>query len=241
MPKVFRQFPDGWPADQVADYFDKAISNLVGTTQADGPAYPTIIEIDSIFRNLVAGLTNTESIMEAVLLMRAHSAVLAGNMLAMGGQATESFMVFRGVLENALYALHMHKRGVWEIWINRHLDDASLKKSRDEFSYGNVARTLQETNAEIGQVASELYQRTIDFGAHPNERAATSSMQIIDADDKKTIKQNYLSGGTMPQVHALKSGCQIGVCALDIFRIVFVHRFDILGLRERLDELKRNL
>ena len=151
-------------------------------------------------------------------------------------------MLLRGVLENALYALHIFKNEeTADVWLNRHVDDAAMSKSRTTFSHGRVSQTLRETDADIAKVAEDMYRRTIDFGAHPNERASSSSMQIVTNGDTKTIKQNYLSGGTDAQVHALKSAAQIGICTLDIFRIVFRHRFDILGLRDRVDALKQNL
>lgn len=243
MPDITKQFPQSWGEDHVTKYIDGAIDNILATvTRVNHPAYPTIVEIDDVFKTMVDGLTNTESIYEAVLLMRSHSAFLAGSTLALGGQATESFMVIRGVLENALYALHIYKNnGAGEVWINRHRNEESLTQSRNQFSYANVSRTLRNENENIADVSEHLYLRAIDFGAHPNERASSSAMQIIDEDGKKKIKQNYLTGGTEPQIHAIKSGAQIGVCSLDIFRVIFRERFDILGLTERLDDLKKNL
>ncbi len=242
MVDVLRQFPENWANDNITSYIDSAISNIVATTQADNPAYPIISEIEDNFKTIVQNLINTNSVLEAVLLMRAHSAFLAGSMLAMGGQATESFMVFRGVLENALYALHIfNNEAAGDIWLNRHQDDESLINSRYYFSYGKVSQTIRAENLAIAEVSEMLYRRSIDFGAHPNERASSSAMQIIEEEGKKTIKQNYLAGGSEPQIHALKTGAQIGVCTLEIFRIIFRHRFDILGLTERVDALKQNL
>lgn len=242
MVDVIRCFPENWASDNVTSYIDSAISNIVATTQADNPAYPTISEIDGIFKILVQNLINTDSILEAVLLMRAHSAFLASSMLAMGGQATESFMVFRSVIENALYALHIFKdEAAGDIWLNRHRDEEALVNSRNYFSYRKVSQTLQVENQAIADVSEMLYRRTIDFGAHPNERASSSAIQIIEEEGKKTIKQNYIAGGSDSQIHALKTGAQIGVCTLEIFRIIFRHRFDILGLTEKVDALKQNL
>ena len=187
MPDITKQFPQSWGEDHVTKYIDGAIDNILATvTRTKHPAYPTIVEIDDVFKTMVDGLINTESIYEAVLLMRAHSAFLAGNTLAMGRQATESFMVIRGVLENALYALHINKNNdAGETWINRHKNEESLTPSRNQFAYANVSRTLRNENANIADVSECLYRRTIDFGAHPNERASSSAMQIIDEDGKK--------------------------------------------------------
>ena len=163
-------------------------------------------------------------------------------MLAMGGQVTESFMVNRVVLENGLYALHIYKnKTAGDIWLNRHRDNQSLRRSKQEFTYQHVIETFKAVNNDIATVADNLYQRTIDFGAHPNERAVTSEIQIVDEAGKQTIKQTYLAGGTLPQTHALKSSAQIATCSLYAFREIYKERFDILGLTERVDNLRNKL
>ena len=242
MDGVWREFPDTWTQDRITKHIDAGISNIVGIYKSSGPAYPALIGIDGIFKGMVDGLVNTEFILEALLLMRAHSAFLAGSMLAMAGHATESFMVYRGVLENALYALHINRNSdAGAIWLNRHRDDDSLTRSKKEFTYRRVIKTFRAVEQHIANVADRLYRRTIDFGAHPNEQAATSSMQIVKEEGKTTIRQTYLAGGTLPQTHALKSGAQVGVCSLYAFRGIYRERFDILGLTQRVDKLRNQL
>lgn len=242
MPAKWREFPGSWGEDEITRYIEIAIHNIVATTQAHGPAFPQLRDVDGVFRALKDTPIEGQMILEGILLLRSHSAFLGASMLVMGGQATESFMVQRGVLENALYALHIHHSDVAaDSWVNRHRSDRDTLLARGEFSHKRVLGTVQRVDPNNAAVAARLYQRTIDFGAHPNERAATSCMQMIEENGRIRVQQSYLAGGTLPQQHALKTCVQIGVCSLYIFRRVFRERFDILGLTNRLDRLRRVL
>ena len=52
----------------------------------------------------------------------------------------------------------------------------------------------------------------------------------------------YLSKGEEVALGAcLETTAQVGVCVLDLFRLVYRHRFDILGLTDELARLKQDL
>lgn len=60
-------------------------------------------------------------------------------------------------------------------------------------------------------------------------------MGIQSNDDTVRFEVRYLtSGDDIAFGHALKTTAQVGVCGLDIFRLVFRERYDILGLSEEL-------
>ena len=102
----------------------------------------------------------------------------------------------------------------------------------------DVKQTLENTDATNYKVAQILYDRTIDFGAHPNEMASTSSLTITEENGAIKLQQIYLTGGNIQQRHAMKTASQVGVCSLFILREIFKDRFNILGLTARLDKLK---
>lgn len=233
-------FPDNCATDSLSEYIDAAINNIAATFANDKNEYPLISEIDSIFFEIAQAINNPgERIVEAILLLRSHSSFRASAMLAMSGMVPETFVQLRNCLENALYSLHIHKNeGYDEIWLNRHTDDDSLKAVKRHFLMVDVKRTLQETDAKNYEVAQTLYDRTIDFGAHPNEMAATSSLTITEENGDTRLQQVYLTGGDMQQRHAMKTAAQVGVCALYVLREIFRERFDILGLTARLDKLR---
>jgi hypothetical protein len=83
--------------------------------------------------------------------------------------------------------------------------------------------------------------RCPDFGAHPNERAVTGSMSVDKTDSVSNYKLLLLQGDGPPLDHALKSTAQAGVCALEILGDVFAARYELLGVRDKMPQLKNGL
>ena len=77
--------------------------------------------------------------------------------------------------------------------------------------------------------AELLYERTIDHGAHPNERALMQMLQIAEKAEHVEFKAIYLEGDSDQLRLALKTTAQVGVCTLSLFRSIYRERFDILG------------
>jgi len=238
-----KEFPDKWQSDSLTKFIDVAIDNIVATFYRDKNECPVLIEIDNIFQSIATALDHPgNKLVESMLLYRTHSAFRASAMLAMSGMNPESFAQLRTCLENALYALHIHKNaGLDEIWLNRHIDEDSLKAVKNKFRISDTKKTLKDASTKHYEVASQLYERTIDFGAHPNEMATTSSLIIEEKDGNIKLQQTYASGGNMQQRHVMKSAAQVGVCSLFILREIFKERFDILGLTAKLDVLSNDL
>ena len=126
--------------------------------------------------------------------------------------------------------------GLDEVWLRRHDDDSSLKKTKGEFKFSKVIQTLESEDKKNADVARYLYERTIDFGAHPNERAVTANLSIENVNGGKKLQQTYLAVGTLTQRHSMKTTAQVGLCSLYTFRLIFRERFDILGLTALMDK-----
>ena len=177
------------------------------------------------------------------VVLRAHSSFLSALRLAVSGQIPEAYMVLRGTLENSLYGFYISTRPeLREIWLRRHDDAASMHAVRQEFRVGTIFERLALANAGIGDIAKALYESTIDSGAHPNERALMQVLNMERGAGQIRFEVRYLTKGEEPAFGAcLKITAQVGVCALDIFRLVFHERFQILGLTRELEILKRDL
>lgn len=231
-----REFPENWAQDELTKFIDQVNTNVVATYDKDKNDYPFVSSIDEIFLNIVRALLNPQAIVESVILMRSHVAYRATALLAMAGMNPEAFVQARSCLENSLYALHMNRNsGLDEVWLRRHDNKGSLQKTKNEFNFSKVIQTLESEDPSNAKVARKLYERTIDFGAHPNERSVTANLSIIDGNGGIKIQQTYLAGGTPTQRHSMKTTAQVGLCSLYIFRLIFRERFDILGLTERMD------
>jgi hypothetical protein len=151
-------------------------------------------------------------------------------------------MVLRGCLENALYGLYVTRNSSsQETWLRRHDDEESKKKVRKEFKISNLLDLLEKNDKNLHGIADELYERTIDYGGHPNERAFFSVAKKSGDEHKPTIQSAYLIGNEPALQLCLKSCAQIGLCSLSIFQLIYRERFDILGLSDEMKAVKRGL
>lgn len=133
----------------------------------------------------------------------------------MAGQIAETFVLLRSCLECAGYGFAMFTDpALTTVWLDRHQDGKTKKASVQEFQIKNIREMIERADARLACVFQELYDRTIDFGAHPNERAATSNMAINQGDDRTLIVQRYLHGDSLQLDLGLKSTAQVGVCCL---------------------------
>jgi hypothetical protein len=187
-------------------------------------------------------LVNPPDVFGALLLLRSHSAFRAACRLSMSGQVSDAFPVLRACLEYSLYALHInHQPGLGEVWLRRHDDEATRRAVKQEFQHIAVMKTLRARDAALLPIIEQLYERTVDFGAHPNERAITGSMLLEQQPGCVELHQVYLHDDSLSLDHALKTTAQIGVGSLCILRHIFRQRFEILGLQDVIDQLRREL
>jgi hypothetical protein len=128
-----------------------------------------------------------------------------------------------------------------EVWLRRHDDDESKRRVGQEFRISALLQHAATIDPAEGAVAQTLYERTIDYGAHPNEMAL---MQTLNLDRKPTevrFTVSYLQGLGLPMQLSLKSAAQIGVCTLALFRLLLPERFAILGIEHDLIIAKQGI
>jgi hypothetical protein len=235
--------PPDWGDDKLSEYLQRARNNQLATFVNLRPAFDILKEIDECFVRIAANMLNPKRNLLAVLLLyRSHAAYRAACGTSMAGQSPETFVLLRSCLEYSGYALLIHKNpNLAVIWLNRHDDAAALREMRREFQAVNVEKAIQSTDAGLGRVYEELYNRAIDFGGHPNTRGVTGSMQLEKGPDLSQYLQIYLHGDDMALRHCLKSTAQIGLCSLHLFQHILTERFMLLGIREKLIELRGRL
>lgn len=235
--------PAGWGTDELSKFLQTAQENQWATFHNLKPAYKILARIDECFMQIAENMLNPKNMLAGLLLFRSHSAYRAGCGAAMAGQVVESFILGRGCLEYAGYGLLIHANApLGEVWLRRHDNEAAMRAMKKEFTHGNVRSEIETRDSKLASIYDTLYQRAVDFGAHPNERGLTSSMAIeeLAGGDKKFL-QIYLHSNGLQLAHGLKSTAEIGLCSLHVLQWVFKERFEILGIRERLQELRKAL
>lgn len=234
--------PLDWGQDPLSKFIKDAWHNTYATFANLKPQYIHLEAIHSAYQKIKDNLINTPEWFASFFLMRAHASYLGGVQLSFSGQIPEAYMVLRGCLENSLYGLYVAQHpNAQEIWLRRHDDEKSKKKCKSKFTAHNLFKCLEQEDKKKNDIARDLYEMTIDYGAHPNERAFMSLMSQSKDEKKIDFKMYYLIGDSLPLQLCLKNSARIGVCSLDIFKIIYKHRFDILGLSDKLDQLKKGL
>jgi hypothetical protein len=237
-----KNIPPGWGEDPLSAFIDNAQHNTYATFQNLKPQYNLLKNIHQVFDTVVHNLDRSPDWFAAFFLFRSHSAFLEGVRLVLSGAIPESYMVLRGCLENAFYGFYLngdHQRQ--ETWLRRHDDEKSKAKVRKEFAIRNVLDFLKSKDEGLFKVSNELYERAIDLGAHPNERAFLSVMKQRKDESEIRFDSAYLIGNEPALQLGIKSSAQIGICALLIFQKIFEKRFELLGLSEQINHLKKGL
>jgi hypothetical protein len=62
-----------------------------------------------------------------------------------------------------------------EIWSNT---SKKRQLSKDSFRAVDVSKSVKALDHKAGKIYADLYERCIDFGAHPNEAALYTSMSL---------------------------------------------------------------
>ena len=234
--------PPNWGHDEISKLIDIARVNEYATFANFKGEVNRLVDIDLSYRKVIDGLNHAKDWFAGFFVLRAHSNFFAGCRLCWSGQIPECYAILRSSLENALYGLYLARNpNSRETWLRRHDSDADKRKVKDEFKIRTMLDLAKSIDRAEGKVAELLYERTIDYGAHPNERALMQMLQINEKAENVEFKIVYLEGNSDQLKLALKTTAQVGVCALSLFRSVYRERFDILGVTGALDHIKKGL
>src|SRR5215472_10616496 len=165
---------------------------------------------------------------------------------AMSLQLPESYAVLRTAIEQAWYALHIakdtHPPDRANVWLSRSTDKYSKSKCRNEFAIGNVRSTHELFDCPTAKQLYELYERTIDFRGHPNEKSVSGAMARLATENEINFSIGILSfRDPVLVVAALHMAVGVATGTLKVFQLIFPERFLILGLDAKVEALIRDL
>ncbi|WP_454648582.1 hypothetical protein [Bradyrhizobium liaoningense] len=175
-----------------------------------------------------------------MLFIRCHGAYRTACSLAMSGQAAECYVQCRSVLEYAAYAVHINRNPkLGKTWLDRHVDDAGMKAAKKAFQHVTVAESVKAANRHAAERFETVYQRTIDFGGHPNERSVTTNIKMTEEPDRREMLAILQHGDGIQLDMALKTTAQCGMIALEMLETIFGAKFELLGIRAAMLDLRR--
>lgn len=127
------------------------------------------------------------------------------------------------------------------VFINRHHGNAEMDAQKKKFKISEVRSTIARFDSKLAEHFNVFYQRTIDFGGHPNPHAAFSALKMDDDKDagSTSLTTLALSSDVTSLLHAMKSVAQVGLTVLYIFQHIFKARFELLGIRAEIDALRQ--
>ena len=231
--------PLGWANDPLTEFIETTRKQQFAIFVNMSPFNKVMVEFDACFVKATENLTNPQDILGAIFFTRAHAAYRAACSTAMATLLPEAFVLLRSCLEYGGYALHVHETPtLGETWLRRNDDAEALKTMKRAFQGVGVQKTITSKDKKLGEVYNELYDRTIDFGGHPNLRGVLTSARMVETEDKREIQSVYLHADPTAVAHALKTTAQVGLCSLHIFQHLFAARFQLLGLRDDLIQLR---
>ena len=240
------ELPDDWQSDSVSKFMTDAFTNSVATLTnfRKLPIIQILIRVNDLF--LSASRIKCHPVRELFLpnfLGRAHSAYLGTVRLSTSGQVVEAYVVARGCLENALYSLYIQDDPTIDqpipervrIWMERDENDAACRKCRNTFTTGRVMKHLMDRDKNIGQKTENLYDITINRGAHPNfpGHATTSNISLEGGSIDFLIPANNDVCKACIQFAA-----QVGICSLKTFELIYRERFQSQGVTSQLDDIE---
>ncbi|WP_269581003.1 hypothetical protein [Roseibium sp. Sym1] len=233
--------PPEWGNDPLTQYLDAARRNQFATFANRRPVVRDLIDIDGMFRKLLNGGIDPKPLLPMGFLLRAHSAYLTAVGAVMAGQLHELQPLLRACLEQAGYGHFIgNDQARWERWMDRHepRSRSQQDKWKKEFTHGAVSRHLTAADATLGGTYTQLYDQTIDYGGHPNERGASMSSDIVDLPNGgKQWLAIYLHDNQLLLDFSLKMTAQVGLCVLRIAEVIYPTRVQALGTSFRLDDM----
>lgn len=234
--------PYGWAEDNLSRYMETAARNRFATFANKKEWFQRLADIDAAFERICAGWRNPPDIEAAWLVLRSHAAFRAACEHSMAGQLMDAHALLRNCLEAAAYGLYMRgNRERAAIWMSRQRSDADRRKTKATFTIGAIKETIRATDAAMATVFDTLYQRTIDFGAHPNDQGVLGSLELTELPEGMRHDFLYLQGDGTNFDLALKTSAQVGVCALELGSLAFPDTFSSTGVKLKLPHLRVGL
>jgi hypothetical protein len=227
-----------WGKDSLSEFCELASMRLSQTHAHLRGSWGLLVAFDQVFVSAADHLNESQHWLEGVFLLRAHSAFRAGVRLAGSGQIPETYMVLRGSLELALYALFLAGDPERERrWLTRSDTPENRKHARKEFTAGAMLRHAELKSARIGTAARALYEQLIDYGGHPNDLGLAATASMEETETKYRVETTYIAPDGLAARLALKTAARVALCALWIFGLIFSERFALLGLLDQLEKL----
>ena len=228
-----------WGDDDLTRFLDVVSSNQRVNFSRFPDSYRLMARVNDCLSLVGKNFINPPQLMPVVFCLRSQYAYKTAAGLALAGQVVETFVVLRSCLEYAGYAAAIFNDPALEaIFLRRHLSVDDMKIQKDKFRIGEIKKVIEEFDPKLAELFQTFYERTIDFGGHPNPHAINSVIQLDQERNSQTIATQALSTEEPVLLHAMKNVAQVGLTSLYIFQHIFAAKFALLGIRDEMERLR---
>lgn len=198
----------------ISGFLNAAHENESKSLQAHSELLQLLDRVDAGFRMLVSG-TQKGSPLASILLVNSHASFLCAARIALSGQSPPVFMTLRGCIESALYAFIVSSDETKaQVWLNR---EKERDRCRKMFTASNGLKSLKDIDPNLEKFISELYNASIDFGAHPNRRSVLEHLRFNHVQGASEVELIYLHHHhATPVLQALVACVETGIASLSM-------------------------
>jgi hypothetical protein len=240
--------PPAWGGDSLSQFMCDADYNA----RVTAANYPTVFDllrrVHDTFKRAEDAVEKDSGWLRLIprfLLIRTHSSYLAAIRCGMSGQLSEAFIVLRGAVEQAWYALHMaadpdgDRR--LQIWLRRNDDEQGTQRCKAEFTVKNVRTTHESLDVASAKEMSFVYAALIDYGAHPNQMGVLTGVRTVESAQQIDYQVGILYPAELPVMATLRLAVAVAVGALKVFQLIYPERYSFVGLDQELRLLVNEL
>lgn len=238
------QVPTGWGLDPLTGYLDQVVKNQQATLVKKRDYFDKLARIDKCFERVLDGSIHQDQTYTHLFMYRCHGAFRAASGHAMAGVSAEMFPVLRTCIEWAGYAHVAHQSDELAVsWMDRNESLENKRTVRKAFNHAKVKELLLAKDQKLWSIYDEVYELTIDQGAHPNQMAVKGSLEVEDQerDDMDRFYSIYVHGDEETIDFCLNCAIRAGALALHIFQHLYAARFELLGVKHDLIKMRMML
>lgn len=173
--------------DSFRAYLTAGTENLDEMLAGQSPFLAMMDDLDSFLLNHIIGpgIIPDDFVVHS-LRINARFMLMTAFRIGLTGHAAGVYPSLRTALEIACYALLMSKdKTLVGKWMSRNESPEGMKACKTAFQspIKNAQKIMNSQHPNSGDSMYELYEWTIDFGAHPNSKTVTLHTHLSDDED----------------------------------------------------------
>ena len=232
----------GWGQDLLTQNIEMAFCNIGVSFLKLKVHFELLKKANEIFNEAdkLMSWKEQDGFIATSLFGRSIGCFLGAIRLSCSGQLPETWILLRACIENSLYAFYVIGNPTRaSVWIDRHKDEVSKKKCKNIFRIGNIWSELQKKSPTISKEVKKFYEKTIDFGGHPNERSVFPNTERKEDGVSYALKIISADPGLLKAtiLYTLKAS----ILTFEIFTLIFPNVFNQPNLAIKVQNLNKQV